>query len=135
MPRLLVSFLHLVQEMRRAFGAMSLQLFTGQLHHLITERIKVLSIPTGESSGKFVLYWMHTAVRDAENPALDVALHEAASRKLPLLVCSYLLGSHTYPTHRRYKFLLEGLRDVQIGLRSKVLFSACALLQSSVNLD
>lgn len=72
-----------------------------------------------------MLYWMHTAVRDAENPALDVALHEASSRKLPLIVASYLLGSHTYPTHRRYKFLLEGLQDVQISLKSKVISTSC----------
>ena len=63
---------------------------------------------------------MSTAVRDTENPALDVATHEAACRKLPLLVASFLLKSHTYPTHRRYKFLLEGLQDVQTSLQSKV---------------
>ena len=73
-----------------------------------------------QAEGKYVLYWMSTAVRDEENPALDVAIHEAATRKLPLLVASFLLKSHTYPTHRRYKFLLEGLQDVQTSLDTKV---------------
>ena len=73
------------------------------------------------AAGKFVLYWMHTAVRSEQNPALDVAMHEAASRKLPLLVASFLLKKHTYPTHRRYKFLLEGIRDVQSSLDAKVI--------------
>ena len=73
------------------------------------------------ASGQYVLYWMHTAVRDHENPALDIARAEAAARKLPLVVASFLLGAkHTYPTHRRYKFLLEGLQDVQISFKAQV---------------
>jgi deoxyribodipyrimidine photolyase len=87
---------------------------------LIKERIKVLRSSTSSEGGQYVLYWMHTAVRTSENPALDVALAEAASRKLPLVVASFLLGCHTYPTHRRYKFLLEGLKDVQLSLQAMV---------------
>lgn len=74
---------------------------------------------------------MHTAVRSEQNPALDVALNEATKRQLPLLVASFLLKSHTYPTHRRYKFLLEGLRDAQGSLASKV---ASHCLQTSLHM-
>ena len=63
---------------------------------------------------------MRNAVRDHENPALDIARAEATRRGLPLIVVSYLLASHTYPTHRRYKFLLEGLQDVQASLQAQV---------------
>ena len=79
--------------------------------------------------GRYVLYWMHTAVRSSENPALDVALAEAAARKLPLVVVSFLLGCHTYPTHRRYKFLLEGLRDTQKDLKAMVSTSPLSMVQ------
>jgi len=80
----------------------------------------VLHNGTPSPEGRYVLYWMHTAVRTLENPALDVATAEAAARKLPLVVVSFLLGCHTYPTHRRSKFLLEGLRDAQMGLKAMV---------------
>ena len=66
------------------------------------------------------MYWMSTAIRDHENPALDVASVEASRRGLPLIVVSFLLGEHTYPTHRRYKFMLEGLRDTQRAFKEKV---------------
>ncbi len=93
----------------------------GELHPLIKERVKILRDSPPDSKGQYVLYWMHTAVRTSENPALDVAMAEAAARKLPLVVASFLLGCHTYPTHRRYKFLLEGLADAQLGLKAMVL--------------
>lgn len=100
----------------------------GDLHPLIAERIrKLASKKSGAKTGKYVLYWMSTAIRDHENPALDVASLEAKKRKLPLIIASFLLGDHTYPTHRRYKFILEGLRDVQTSFREKV----CILSQLS----
>ena len=69
---------------------------------------------------EFVLYWMRTAIRGHENPALDVAKHQAAQQKLPLLVVAFVLTSHPYPTERRFKFWLEGLRDTQRELRAQV---------------
>ena len=39
---------------------------------------------------------------------------------LPLLVASFLLASHPYASARRYKFVLEGLRDAQAELRRQV---------------
>ena len=67
-----------------------------------------------------VLYWMRTAVRAHENPALDVARHEATARSIPLLIAAFVLAGHTYPTQRRYKFWLEGLADTQAELRGQV---------------
>ena len=41
----------------------------------LAERITDHSAPAAStSSGSFVIYWMRTAVRAHENPALDVAL-------------------------------------------------------------
>lgn len=72
-------------------------------------------------SGKpeFVLYWMRTAIRGHENPALDVAKHEAKQQGLPLLVVAFVLTTHPYPTARRFNFWLEGLRDTQRELRAQ----------------
>lgn len=74
-------------------------------------------------AGTYVLYWMRTAVRDHDNPSLDIARAEAQRRGLPLICASFLLGKnrHTHPTHRRFKFLLEGLQEVQASLSSKVI--------------
>ncbi|MEW5306743.1 MAG: hypothetical protein WDW36_009186 [Sanguina aurantia] len=66
-----------------------------------------------------VLYWMKTAVRGHENPALDVAKAAAAALGLPLVVAAFLLRSHTHANDRRYKFLLEGLRDAQRELQQQ----------------
>ena len=41
------------------------------------ERVRLLSSNTVHSSGEFVLYWMCTAVRADENPALEVAITAA----------------------------------------------------------
>ena len=71
-----------------------------------------------------VLYWMRTAVRAEENPALDVARAAAAARGAPLLVAAFLLGAHPYPTARRWVFWLEGLRDAQRELRRQVPLAA-----------
>lgn len=68
---------------------------------------------------KHILYWMRTALRGHENPALDVAKHEAKQQGLPLLVAAFVLTSHPYPTARRFKFWLEGLRDTQRELRAQ----------------
>ena len=69
---------------------------------------------------EFVLYWMKTAVRAHENPALDAAAAAARQLGLPLLAAGFVLSSHPYASARRCKFLLEGLRDAQAELRRQV---------------
>lgn len=65
------------------------------------------------ANGEFVLYWMRTAVRSDENPALDVAIRLAQSRKLPLLVYHAISQHYQYASDRHHTFMLEGARDVQ----------------------
>ena len=77
---------------------------------------------------------MQTAIRGSENPALDTAQHEATARGLPLVLVAYLRTSSAppgYATERRYKFVLEGLRDVQTQLEALVLFWIYFLLKHS----
>ncbi|KAK9842891.1 hypothetical protein WJX74_003996 [Apatococcus lobatus] len=68
---------------------------------------------------EFVLYWLGTAMRGHENPALDVARATARKLQLPLVVATFLLYSHTFPTLRRFKYMLEGLQDTQQELRTQ----------------
>lgn len=69
----------------------------------------------------------------------DVAKHEAKLHGLPLLVAAFVLTTHPYPTARRFKFWLEGLRDTQrelraqaSALRSQSALSICASLYCSL---
>ena len=73
-----------------------------------------------EQQHQYVLYWMQTAVRGHENPALDAAAAAAAHLGVPLVVASFVLASHPYASARRCKFWLEGLRDAQAELRRQV---------------
>lgn len=66
-------------------------------------------------------------MRGHENPALDVARNTARKLKLPLVVASFLLYSHTFPTLRRFKYMLEGLQDTQQELRAQVIFPSFGL--------
>ena len=63
--------------------------------------------------GTFILYWMRTAVRAHENPALDVALAVGAARQLPVFVYHALSERYPYASDRHHTFILEGARDVQ----------------------
>lgn len=77
----------------------------------LRERCDVLS-PLDRASGG-VVYWMRVAVRDHENPALDVALHLAHALDVPLLVFHALSQRYPYASDRHHTFILEGARDVQ----------------------
>ena len=55
----------------------------------LAERITDHSGPNASAeaaAGAFVIYWMRTAVRAHENPALDVALLAAAQLGVPVFV-------------------------------------------------
>ena len=69
-----------------------------------------------ERNSEFVLYWMRTAMRVHENPALDVAKSWAARLQLPLLVYQGLDERYEFASDRHHRFILEGARDVQAEL-------------------
>jgi photolyase PhrII len=66
--------------------------------------------------GRYVLYWMHHAMRTDENPALETALALGATRDLPVLVYQGLAGRHRYNSDRHHFFILQGARDVARSL-------------------
>ncbi len=67
-------------------------------------------------AGKYVLYWMHHAVRAYENPALDIAVWSGNELGLPVLVYQGLSGRHRYNSDRHHTFIMEGARHVQQAL-------------------
>ena len=92
----------------------------------LRERVHVVSPqPPGPASqdlttsGEFILYWMRTAVRGHENPALDVALSLSALLSRPLFVYHAVSERYPYASDRHHHFILEGARDVQVELASR----------------
>ena len=69
--------------------------------------------------GHSVLYWMRTAVRGHENPALDVALSLANARRLPVLVYHAVSERYPYASDRHHTFILQGARDVARELAAR----------------
>ena len=82
----------------------------------LAERVRVVAGQVGDPSGEFVLYWMCTAVRVDENPALDVAKYLAMQHGLPLLVYHGVAQDYPYASDRHHTFILQGARDVQRAL-------------------
>lgn len=70
-------------------------------------------------SGDYVLYWMQQSQRAEHNPALDLAIGEANRLKQPLLVCFGLSDAYPEANLRHYRFMLEGLQEVQAALIKK----------------
>ena len=67
----------------------------------------------GTSHGDFVLYWMASAMRIQENPALDVAQTIAAALGKPLLVYQGLSQRYKYASDRHHTFIMQGVCDLQ----------------------
>lgn len=84
----------------------------------LASRIRVIAqravAPTGG-----VLYWMHHAARDHDNPALDVARLIAARLDRPLLVYQGLAGLHPDNNDRQHQFIAEGALSVQAELAAQ----------------
>ncbi|MFT4623307.1 MAG: photolyase PhrII [Myxococcota bacterium] len=64
------------------------------------------------ADGEHVVYWMRTAVRGHENPALDVAIAVSNATGRPLLVYHAVSERYPFASDRHHTFLLEGARDV-----------------------
>ncbi|MEM9702050.1 MAG: deoxyribodipyrimidine photo-lyase, partial [Planctomycetota bacterium] len=82
------------------------------LPEAVSERIRVARPGEPAANGEFVLYWMHNAVRAAENPALDAALRTADELGLPVFVYHAISERYPFASDRHHTFMLEGARDV-----------------------
>lgn len=85
----------------------------------LAERAQTINDEPLRAGGDFVLYWMHHAMRDHDNPALDAALHVARARDVPVLVYQGLGGAHRFNADRHHLFILQGARDVAAALAGR----------------
>ena len=81
--------------------------------HERTRLFGQVEIADRASEAQFVLYWMRTAVRRNENPALDVARWLADRQDVPLLVYHAISEHYEFASDRHHTFMLQGARDVQ----------------------
>jgi len=84
-------------------------------HHLGC-RVRTRKDGDCNASG-FVLYWMRSALRAHENPALDVAIVAARQLRVPLVVLLHVEDQYPHATARRQNFLVEGARAALKELR------------------
>ncbi len=85
----------------------------------LAERTRLLGRKEGALAGDSVLYWMRTAIRTDENPALNVAVEFANQLGLPLLVYHGLSERYPYSSDRHHTFVLQGAKDVQMAFANK----------------
>lgn len=81
-------------------------------------RERARCVQHGDGEGNFVLYWMGSAMRTQENPALDVALSMAAAMGKPLLVYQALSQRYKFASDRHHTFIMQGVRDLQSQFNS-----------------
>lgn len=86
--------------------------------HLAERCVELLARPPARA-GRYVLYWMHHACRDHENPALDVALCLAERLQRPLLVYQGLGGRHRFQNDRQLWFIAQGALETQRQLAER----------------
>jgi photolyase PhrII len=85
----------------------------------LAERVRPTAGRPFRESGDFILYWMRTAVRAHENPALDTALVAGDLLDLPVFIYHGLSERYPFASDRHHRFILEGARDVQVELRER----------------
>ncbi|MGH6899631.1 MAG: deoxyribodipyrimidine photo-lyase [Geminicoccaceae bacterium] len=63
--------------------------------------------------GRYVLYWMQQSQRGSGNPALEYAIDVANRQRLPVVVAFGLMDDYPDANLRHYRFMLEGLQEVE----------------------
>jgi deoxyribodipyrimidine photo-lyase len=69
--------------------------------------------------GRYVLYWMQQSQRASFNPALEHAIAVANRARLPVLVGFGLMDDYPDANLRHYRFMLEGLQEVDATLAER----------------
>jgi deoxyribodipyrimidine photo-lyase len=85
--------------------------------HLDTRVTRLNARPI--ASGRVVVYWMQRSQRSRSNLALNEAIEHGNVRRQPVLCYFGLDDSYPHTMARDYRFMLEGLQDVAVGLRER----------------
>ena len=80
---------------------------------------RITSFNNQEPKGSYILYWMQSAVRTRYNHALEYAIERSNELKKPLIVVFCLAQSYPEATPVHYRFLWEGLQDVNRSLNER----------------
>ncbi len=83
------------------------------------QRLFARGVREPHANGRFVLYWMHHALRFHENPALAAACALARRFDLPLLVHQGLNANYRHASDRLHTFLLESARSAAIEAKER----------------
>jgi photolyase PhrII len=91
----------------------------------LAERVTARNDHPTRPGRDFVLYWMRTALRGHENPALDVAVALGERLGLPALVYQGISERYPFASDRHHAFLLEGAADLSAELLERGIAHAC----------
>ncbi|MEA4860203.1 MAG: deoxyribodipyrimidine photo-lyase, partial [Sphaerochaeta sp.] len=83
------------------------------------QRIQLLNQKQFVGSARFLVYWMQASQRVRQNDALAYAVELANSLNMPLLVYFGLSAAFNEASVRHYRFLAEGLLEVQQALKER----------------
>jgi len=72
-----------------------------------------------DPAGRCVIYWMRSAQRAFDNPALETAITIANHLRVPVAVCFFIRPHRRYANLRQFSFMLEGLSDTAERLRQR----------------
>ena len=81
------------------------------------ERLKVLNKHDNVNKPEYVLYWMQASQRIEYNHALAYAIDLANKQNLPLMVCFGISKNFPEANLRHYKFMLEGLKELELEFK------------------
>lgn len=84
----------------------------------VRERVRVGKAGKATPGG-CVVYWMRSALRGHDNPALDAAIVSAAALRVPVCVFLHVEDRYPFATLRRQRFLLEGARSAQAEMQAR----------------
>ncbi|MBD3346115.1 MAG: deoxyribodipyrimidine photolyase [Chitinivibrionales bacterium] len=71
------------------------------------------------AKGDYVLYWMQQSQRAEYNHALEYAIEKANELQIPPVVFFGITNNFPDANRRHYRFMLQGLRDVQASLEKR----------------
>ncbi|MBM3133031.1 MAG: deoxyribodipyrimidine photolyase, partial [Chloroflexi bacterium] len=83
-----------------------------------SQRISVLD-HREVTQGAYVLYWMEASQRVEYNHALEYAIARADELRVPVIVYFGLTADFPEANARHYRFMLEGLREVEAALMDR----------------
>lgn len=72
-----------------------------------------------DPDGRCIVCWMQRAQRGIDNPALDVAIHAGNALNVPVVAFLGVVPFYPGGNRRHYRFLAEGLADIQRDLRAR----------------